>query len=115
MSRTPSKTISIAEDFSRYPAGRIPVDGDWSGERFREEYLVPALRDFDRVTVVFNGIAGVASSFLDEAFGGLVRECGMDEADLKGRLTLRTDEGYEDFARLAWYHIEWASRALSGA
>lgn len=50
----------------------------------------------------FGGIA-VASSFLDEAFGGLVRDCGMDEADLKGRLTLTTDEGFEDFARLAWY------------
>lgn len=114
MSKTHSKTISIAEDFSRHPAGRIPEDGEWNGQRFREEYLVPALRDFDRVTVFFGGIA-VASSFLDEAFGGLIRDCGMDEADLKGRLTLTTDEGFEDFARLAWYHIKWATRALSEA
>ena len=115
MSKNASKTISIAKDFSRYPAGRFRLDGEWSGQRFREEHLVPALRDFDRVTVALNGIAGVASSFLDEAFGGLVRECGMDATDLKGRLTIRTGEGYEDFAALAWYHVERAAHATREA
>ena len=115
MSKSSSKTISIAKEFSRYPAGRYRLDGECSGQRFREEHLVPALRDFDRVTVALNGIAGVASSFLDEAFGGLVRECGMDATDLKGRLAIRTSKGYGDCARLAWYHIEQAAEALPKA
>ena len=115
MNKTPLKTISIAKDFSRYPAGRFLSDGEWSGQRFREEHLVPALRDYDQVTVVFEGIAGVGSSFLEEAFGGLIRECGMDETDLRGRLTLKADEGREDFSKLAWRHVERATGAIRGA
>lgn len=64
--------IEIARDFSRAPAGRFITDGPASGERFREEFLVPAIRAGD-VDVIFDGVAGLPSSFLEEAMGGLIR------------------------------------------
>jgi len=66
-------TINIANDFSIKPLGRYYTDGQSSGERFREEFLVPAFRNSDKVTVIFDGVEGFGSSFLEEAFGGLVR------------------------------------------
>ena len=35
-------TISIAEDFSAYPAGRYPADGEYNATTFRKEVLIPA-------------------------------------------------------------------------
>lgn len=71
------RKISIAKDFSPYPAGRGRRDGEFSAERFRDDILVPALREaFDgkgRVIVVLDGVFGYSSSFLEETFGGLVR------------------------------------------
>ena len=72
-----AKRLSIAEDFSRYPAGRTRRDGPNSGERFRDDFLVPAfsaaLRDGTKLIVSLDGVYGYSSSFLEETFGGLVR------------------------------------------
>ena len=66
--------IQIARDFTRYPAGRYRADGDYSGEVFREEFLKPVLEEHRHVIVDFDGAMGYGSSFLEEAFGGLVRD-----------------------------------------
>lgn len=66
-------TIAIAREFSEYPAGRYRQDGDFSGEVFREDLLVPRLNQYDVVEVDLDGSMGYGSSFLEEAFGGLVR------------------------------------------
>ncbi|MDD9883169.1 MAG: STAS-like domain-containing protein [Gammaproteobacteria bacterium] len=108
----PSKhiTISIARNFSKYPAGRYRTDGKASGEAFRDDHLVPALRKGDIVSVVFDDVAGCGSSFLDEAFGGLVRSAGMDKAFLDAHLKLVTnDSGLDDFVRLTQRYIEQAA------
>lgn len=65
--------ISISEEFSRYPAGRYRTDGPNSGERFRDDYLIPALKKNQEVTVDLDNVMGFGSSFLEEAFGGLIR------------------------------------------
>lgn len=65
--------IDIARDFSREPFGRYPSHGPVSGERFRTEFLEGPLRAGDRVVVNIDGVSGLSSSFLDEAFAGLVR------------------------------------------
>lgn len=67
------KIIRIAENFSRYPAGRYKDDGPYSGERFREELLLPALNKEEPTIIDLDGARGYGSSFLEEAFGGLVR------------------------------------------
>jgi len=71
--------INIAEQFSLYPAGRTHLDGPDNGKRFREELLAPALRAAaaaagEKVTVVLDGVRSFGSSFLEEAFGGLIRK-----------------------------------------
>ena len=83
-------TIDVARDFGRFPAGRFRKDGRYSGERFREEFLVPALRKQGTVTIVMDGAAGYGPSFIEEAFGGLVRKEGFDEQTLSSRLKIVT-------------------------
>ena len=67
------KTICIAKDYSRSPAGRYESDGPFSGERFRTAFLVPAIQDKRNLVIELDGTRGYGSSFLEEAFGGLVR------------------------------------------
>ena len=84
--------IKIAKQFSEEPAGRFPTDGQHSGERFREELLIPALREAKRVILDLDGAEGYGSSFLEEAFGGLVRLAGFESADLLMRLEFVSNE-----------------------
>jgi len=87
------KHIVIAKDFSRTPFGRYTTDSPHSAERFRKDFLVPALKGEEQEVVVdFRGIAlGVGSSFLEEAFGGLIRKEGLPKANLKKRLVIQSD------------------------
>jgi hypothetical protein len=86
------KLISIAKDFSRYPAGRTRRDGEFSAERFREDVLVPALEkaraEGNQVRVVLDGVYGYSSSFLEETFGGLVRRKLFDPVWLRRSLSI---------------------------
>ncbi len=78
--------INIRNEFSRYPAGRYLSDGPYNGERFREDFLIPALKDkTSQICIVLDGVRGYNSSFLDEAFGGLVRR-GYSADELLKRL-----------------------------
>ena len=108
-------TLSIADQFSRFPAGRFLTDGEFSGTRFRTEYLTPALKglgETQRLKVTFDGVAGLGSSFLEEAFGGLVRDERLEKAFLDAHLIITTDEeDLKDFVGLAWKYIERAANA----
>jgi hypothetical protein len=103
-------TIEVAKDFSRTPGGRYFSDGPHSGQMFRDRYLVPALqaakRSDDRVVVVLDGTRGYLSSFLEEAFGGLVRECGFSREELDRLLEIRAvDAFYQPYVVLAKRYI----------
>ena len=75
-------------DFARYPFGRYRGDGEYSGQRFREDFLIDAFkRHKDEVVVILDGAVGMGSSFLEEAFGGLVR-AGIDRQEIKTRLKI---------------------------
>ncbi|WP_270729580.1 STAS-like domain-containing protein [Shimia sp. Alg240-R146] len=79
--------LSIAEDFWPFPAGRVEADGPYNGERFRKEKLLPALiaaEEAEAVLVVqLDGLKSCGSSFLESAFGGLVRYEGYTARKLQ--------------------------------
>lgn len=101
--------ISIAKDFSAVPAGRYEGDSEYHGTAFRENCLAPPLKKGDHVHVIFDGVAGFGSSFLDEAFGGLVRNEGLTKEFLADHLSLATSQPeLEPFVRLARRYIQEA-------
>lgn len=106
--------VSVARDFHKYPGGRYPKHGKGNGEDFREEHILPFLKDGQKVVVVFDHAAGFPASFLDEAFGGLVR-AGIAFETLKELLTIeaedRNDRVYVDEA---WAYIEEEAERASG-
>lgn len=82
-----TKTINLVSEFSAKPAGRYTNDVyPDSGERFRDNFLAPALKEFDRVIVVLDGYNRYGRSFLDEAFGGLIRESKFKKSELDEKL-----------------------------
>ncbi len=83
--------INIARDFSRYPAGRFNSDGPFSGEAFREKFLLPVISNGAEAVIEFDGTRGYASSFLEEAFGGLVR-AGYSEDAVKNAFELESSD-----------------------
>lgn len=85
-----TKIISIAKDYSETPAGRYIEDGPYTGQRFREEFLIPALNTCDHVLVDLDGTLGYGSSFLEEAFGGLIREHGFNLIELNKKLEIKS-------------------------
>lgn len=107
--KAPAKTIVVARDFSDTPAGRVPEDGEFNGQRFLKEYLVPALKECELVTVDLDGLEGYGSSFLDEAFGGLVRDAGFSTTELHKRLRLKSDED-ESVIPEIWEYIDDSRR-----
>lgn len=67
-------TLFIGTQFSDDPAGRYYTDGDGNGEEFREEILKPILAGGKPFRVnIDENVEGYGSSFLVEAFGGLIK------------------------------------------
>lgn len=85
-----TKLISIATAFSETPAGRYYTDGPFSGQKFRTEILYPALMENDKVELNLDGTLGYGSSFLEEVFGGLIRECNFSLEELDRKLIIRS-------------------------
>lgn len=74
--------ISVAKDFSPFPGGRYRRMSTHSGEEFREDVLLPALKSStETVNVDLDGVRGYGSSFLEEVFGGIVRDQHWTTAD----------------------------------
>lgn len=82
------KSINIAKDFHKAPAGRYRSYGSFSGQRFREEFLLPAFEDktISRVDIILDGLDGVGASFWDEAFGGLIRENDISISEIENKI-----------------------------
>lgn len=74
--------IKIATDFSKTPCARFLSEGDFPGEEFRENILLPKLKEAVekkmKLEIDLDGTAGLGTSFLEESFGGLIRVDKMD-------------------------------------
>lgn len=108
--------ITVATDFSRFPGGRYARFGKFSGEAFRKELLAVALRraiaEKSVVVVKLDGAMGYLSSFLEEAFGGLVRSEGFSHDEVARHLkVVAEDERFSIYEELARRYIQDAKRA----
>ncbi|MBZ0259715.1 MAG: STAS-like domain-containing protein [Hyphomicrobiales bacterium] len=103
--------INIADDFSKTPAGRVRSDGPSSGERFREDFLLPQLKTTKIVEIKLDGAAGYPSSFLEEAFGGLIREGYLTSSEAKSRIRIiASAPEFKRYEKAIWYHIDQANQ-----
>lgn len=84
--------VNVARDFSRFPSGRFTKHGSTSGEGFRSKFLVGLIKAGKQVTVQMDGAIGYSSSFLEEAFGGTVRELHISAAQLKALLHIESSD-----------------------
>lgn len=80
--------VNIAKQFTRMPGGRYVRLGPFSGELFRNEFLLPHLREGKTVIVELDGVRGYGSSFLEEAFGGAVRALDLKTEDALRRIQI---------------------------
>lgn len=82
-------------DFTKFPLGRYSSDSSGSGEIFRREKLLPALKSSsEKLIINLDGTKGaIGSSFLEEAFGGLIRLEGFTLEELNNRLVIDTING----------------------
>lgn len=103
--------INIEKDFSWSPAGRYKEYGGDTGEEFRDDVLYPALKNDDSVVVNLDGVIGYGSSFLEEAFGGLVREHHLTLEELKKKLQFTTSE-FPSVPSEIWEYIQEADKLL---
>lgn len=101
------KIINIGKDFHKAPAGRSVEDGPYSGEAFRKRLLIPALREARIVVVELDDTEGYGSSFLEEAFGGIVRDGVFTVRQLREKLQLVSDED-ETLPGEIWSYIDQA-------
>ena len=98
--------INISESYSKYPGPRYVELGPHSGEDFRKTVLLPALETGNEVVVVLDGTFGYGSSFLEEAFGGLVREEGLNQQEMLKRIRFISKEEPELLDEIRDYIME---------
>lgn len=86
--------INIAKEFTDTPGPRYIANGDFSGEAFREQILIPkykqAIENNEKLEINLDGGYGYPSSFLEEAFGGLARI--YEPQDVLNTLTFISNE-----------------------
>jgi hypothetical protein len=74
--------IIISSDFSDHPGARYRKDGDFSGEQFLEEILLPkfnkAVDGNYLLQIDLDEVYGYPSSFVSGSFGKLSLEKGSD-------------------------------------
>lgn len=87
--------ISIAKDFSKTPGGRKIASGPHSAELFRTKILIgamaKAIENNEKVEIDLDGTYGIAVSFLDEAFTGLLYS-GFTAEQILNTLVFKFDE-----------------------
>ena len=107
--------IDIARDFSDIPMGITAEDGPYSAERLREELLIPNLAKATKtepLVVSIDGLDGYASSFLEEAFGGIIRKTTYTHDDLRELLRIQSAPENGIYREIIWHHIEHEAQEL---
>ncbi|MCB1432966.1 MAG: STAS-like domain-containing protein [Alphaproteobacteria bacterium] len=114
MPKTEIERISIARDYFPYPGGRFRRNGAGSGEEFRDDVLAPALHRAlsagQFVVIDLDGVMGYPGSFLEEAFGGLIRVNGFGKTELERCLRIEATEPHlQIYKEIALEYIDDAA------
>lgn len=79
--------IVVSKDFTEIPGGRYREQGNHSAEEFRDEYLYPkyltCLKNNEKLIIDLDGGYGYATTFLEEAFGGLIRKLKEEKIEYR--------------------------------
>ena len=108
--------LNIAKDYTRCPGARYEREGDYSGERFREDFLAPMLKEAIKagvkLEVILDGSAGYSTSFIEESFGGLIRTNHYTLQEVKDNIIIISDEDptYKEDINDYWQHA-WENRS----
>lgn len=86
------KEINPLDCFTGKPRYRYSKDialgeEDTSGERFRKEFLLPLLEEYEKVKIVLTGYNRYDPSFLISGIADLIRENNFTLSELKRRLS----------------------------
>lgn len=88
--------LVVREDFSATPGPRAEDEGFFSGEVFREKVLEPklklALSQKEKLFIDLDGTAGYGTSFLEEAFGGLIRINKYKHEEILNTIEIKSEE-----------------------
>lgn len=100
-------------DFSLSPGPRYVKQGESSGELFYHQVLnrkfFDAINEDKKIVANLDGVDGYMSSFLDEAFGNLVYDFGLEE--VQNRLSFISAEEPEWIEMITKEtYTEWAKR-----
>jgi hypothetical protein len=106
-----TKIINVATEFSRAPGGRYYTDGEASGQEFRERLLIPAYNEFDEIIIEMDGTRGYPSSFLDEAFGGLVRVMQISPSDFAKKIKFKASPDFEIYVQDVFSYVDQTAHA----
>ncbi len=86
--------IIISKDFIEAPGARNIDEGKHSGEAFLKKLLLPkfekALKENTILLIDLDNTEGYATSFLEEAFGGLARIYGSEK--VLSHIDLKTED-----------------------
>lgn len=75
---------NFSEEYSKYPGGRFERLGPFSGEDFRDNVLRDIFKSEKSIEIDATGVVtSFSPSFLDECFGSLAKEYGIDEFNRK--------------------------------
>ncbi len=89
-------TLNVAKEFSPTPGFRTKDEGPFPAVDFRDKLLFPKLKDAiendDILLVDLDGSSGYGTSFLEEAFGGLIRVCHLRYSDIEVHLKLKSED-----------------------
>lgn len=109
--------INVIKDFSKKPYGRSPEkvmkgEENDTGLVFREKLLAPRLTDCisqgNKLRVILTGYNRYGRSFLDEAFGGLIRDDGFTYKQLEDYLDIEHKD-VQSIVDLSWERIKKAA------
>ena len=101
------KKYSIAKEYTTKPGPREEKLGKFSGKNFRETVLykmvIECFEKNEKLEINLDGVYGYPESFLEESFGGLIRNHNINKDKLLHSLVLVCTEDSTTIEKILQY------------